>query len=56
MKPEPPAMNRAAVFSLAERRQARLPPDTRPLPWVAHYDQLLRRRRRDRPTPEGDKP
>ncbi|MFE5326040.1 hypothetical protein ACFRCG_06505 [Embleya sp. NPDC056575] len=56
MKPETPTMNRAAVFSLAERRQAQPPPDTRPLPSVAHYDRLLRRRRRDRPTPEGDKP
>ena len=32
------------VISLTERRLASLPKDTRPLPSVAHYDQLLRRR------------
>jgi transposase len=32
------------VVSLTERRLAALPPDSRPLPSVAHYDQLLRRR------------
>jgi len=32
------------VVSLTERRLAALPPDTRPLPSVAQYDQLLRRR------------
>ncbi|MGH3716131.1 MAG: IS21 family transposase [Micromonosporaceae bacterium] len=32
------------VVSLTERRLAALPPDTRPLPTVARYDQLLRRR------------
>ncbi|MGW0886222.1 hypothetical protein [Streptomyces sp. NPDC002671] len=30
--------------------RALLPPDKRPLPSVAHYDQLLRLRRPDRPT------
>ncbi|MEU6418190.1 hypothetical protein [Streptomyces spiralis] len=33
------------VTSLHEWRLAHLPPDTRPLPSVSHYDQLLRRRR-----------
>ncbi|WP_131746153.1 IS21 family transposase [Frankia sp. Cppng1_Ct_nod] len=36
----------AEITSLTERRLAHLPPDTRPLPSVAAYDQLLRRRRR----------
>ncbi|MEU9336520.1 hypothetical protein AB0D49_25675 [Streptomyces sp. NPDC048290] len=34
----------ATVTSLHEWRLAHLPPDTRPLPSVSHYDQLLRRR------------
>ncbi len=43
--PEPAAPAKAAtVTSLTERRLAQLPPDRRPLPSVAHYDQLLRRR------------
>ncbi|WP_244178928.1 Mu transposase domain-containing protein [Streptomyces rubellomurinus] len=50
-EPEPPATDRATVTSLTERRLAQLPPDTRPLPSVAHYDQLLRHRRPSRPTP-----
>lgn len=33
------------IPSLTARRLAHLPPDTRPLPSVAHYDQLLRRNR-----------
>lgn len=33
----------AAVTSLTARRLTALPPDNRPLPSVAHYDQLLRR-------------
>jgi hypothetical protein len=33
------------VASLTARRLEHLPPDTRPLPSVAVYDQLLRRRR-----------
>jgi len=47
---EPFAADRATVTSLTARRLAHLPPDTRPLPSVAHYDQLLRHRRPDRPT------
>jgi hypothetical protein len=35
----------ATVTSLHEWSLAHLPPDTRPLPLVSHYDQLLRRRR-----------
>ncbi|MFD7786175.1 hypothetical protein ACFV4Q_24270 [Streptomyces nojiriensis] len=35
----------AKVTFLHEWRLAHLPPDTRPLPSVTHYDQLLRRRR-----------
>jgi hypothetical protein len=35
---------RARVVSLTERRMAQLPPDNRPPPSVAHYDQLLQRR------------
>jgi transposase len=43
--PEPAMPAKAAtVTSLTERRLAQLPPDRRPLPSVAHYDQLLRRR------------
>jgi hypothetical protein len=36
---------RPAVASLTARRLEKLPPDTRPLPSVAAYDQLLRRNR-----------
>lgn len=39
------------VTSLTARRLAHLPPDTRPLPSVAAYDQLLRHRR---PAREGE--
>lgn len=46
----PPA-SRSKVTSLTSRRLPHLPPDKRPLPSVAHYDQLLRLRRPDRPTP-----
>lgn len=49
-EPTPPANN---VVSLTERRLAQLPADTRPLPTVAAYDQLLRRHRR---TAEGTRP
>lgn len=49
-EPEPLATGRTSVTSLTARRLAHLPPDTRPLPSVAHYDQLLRHRRPDRPT------
>jgi hypothetical protein len=45
--PEPgPAASQPAVTSLTQRRLAQLPPDTRPLPSVAAYDQLLRHPRR----------
>lgn len=44
--PEPAAAGptRATVTFLADWRLSHLPPDTRPLPSVAAYDQLLRRR------------
>jgi len=49
--PEPaPAGPQAPVASLTARRLAQLPPDTRPLPSVAAYDQLLRHPRQ---TTEG---
>jgi transposase len=51
LAPEPAVPAAAAtVTSLTERRLAQLPPDLRPLPSVAHYDQLLRRRP---PTSQG---
>jgi hypothetical protein len=43
----------AVVSSLTERRLAHLPPDTRPLPSVAIYDQLLPSHRTPR---EGTNP
>lgn len=46
----PPA-SRSNITSLTSRRLSHLPPDKRPLPSVAHDDQLLRLRRPDRPTP-----
>ncbi|MEV5956202.1 hypothetical protein AB0M11_20935 [Streptomyces sp. NPDC051987] len=53
-EPEP---GRAAVTFLTERRLTHLPPDTRPLPSVAAYDQLLRpRRSAGRFTAEGELP
>ncbi|MFI2041094.1 hypothetical protein ACIOK4_44470 [Streptomyces bottropensis] len=52
--PEP---DRARVTFLTERRLAHLPPDNRPLPSVAAYDQLLRPRRpTDRSAVEGERP
>ncbi|MFJ7254143.1 IS21 family transposase [Streptomyces sp. NPDC098085] len=48
--PEPSAGGRSSVAELPAAVRAHLPPDKRPLPSVAHYDQLLRLRR-DRPTP-----
>lgn len=42
---------RERVTSLTERRLTQLPPDRRPLPSVAVYDQLLRRAR-----PAGERP
>ena len=44
-----------AVTSLTARRLAALPPDTRPLPSVAVYDQLLHQPR-PRPASQGDQP
>ncbi|MDQ1006033.1 hypothetical protein QFZ82_000518 [Streptomyces sp. V4I23] len=43
--PALPGQTPATVTSLHEWRLAHLPPDTRPLPSVTPYDQLLRRRR-----------
>jgi hypothetical protein len=43
--PEAAPAGQAPVASLTARRLERLPPDTRPLPSVAAYDQLLRHRR-----------
>ncbi|GAA3900580.1 hypothetical protein GCM10022207_81660 [Streptomyces lannensis] len=43
--PSPAGAAEATVTFLHEWRLAHLPPDTRPLPSVTHYDQLLRRRR-----------
>ncbi|MFI6537956.1 hypothetical protein ACIBHY_36275 [Nonomuraea sp. NPDC050547] len=46
-----------AVISLTSKRLAQLPPDTRPLPSVAVYDQLLRRRAGSAvPATEGEAP
>lgn len=54
---EPDRFRQPKVTSLPERRLAHLPPGTRPLPSVAVYDQLLRRRRPGgRPNPEGEEP
>lgn len=48
---------RTNVTSLTERRLAQLPPDTRPLPSVAAYDQLLRAGQpADRPAIQGPMP
>jgi len=41
----PPRAAPTPVTSLTVRRLANLPPDTRPVPSVAAYDQLLRHRR-----------
>ncbi len=46
----------ATVTSLHEWRLAHLPPDTRPLPSVTPYDQLLRRRRTRGSDPVREKP
>ncbi|MBR7676487.1 IS21 family transposase [Streptomyces daliensis] len=55
--PLPERFGQPKITSLTERRLAHLPPDTRPLPSVAVYDQLLRRRRPGgRPRPEGEEP
>ncbi|MGW4641645.1 hypothetical protein ACWEN6_24195 [Sphaerisporangium sp. NPDC004334] len=45
----------ATVTFLTERRLAHLPPDSRPMPSVAAYDQLLRYRRAGaQPSAQGD--
>lgn len=50
-------LDEPAVVSLTTKRLAQLPPDTRPLPSVAVYDQLLRRRAGStQPTSEGEPP
>ncbi|MCX4404594.1 MULTISPECIES: IS21 family transposase [unclassified Streptomyces] len=52
-----PQLDRARVTFLTERRLAHLPPDNRPLPSVAAYDQLLQpRQRADRSAAEGETP
>jgi len=54
--PAAPSAPPATVASLTARRLAALPPDTRPLPSVAAYDQLLRHTRQSRPATPGDPP
>ncbi|MFJ5851288.1 IS21 family transposase [Streptomyces sp. NPDC092903] len=50
--PQPAASgSQTGLAPLPAAVRAHLPPDNRPLPSVAHYDQLLRLRRPDRPTP-----
>ncbi|MFB9881769.1 IS21 family transposase [Planobispora siamensis] len=49
-------LDEPAVISLTTRRLAQLPPDPRPLPSVAVYDQLLRRRPGGRPASEEELP
>lgn len=52
--PEAPERDTQTVASLTMRRMAHLPPDTRPLPSLAAYDQLLRHpAHRDRCSGEG---
>jgi hypothetical protein len=45
-EPEVPRRREPTVTFLTARRLAHLPPDTRPLPSPAPYDQLLGRRTR----------
>ncbi|MFI8895474.1 hypothetical protein [Streptomyces paradoxus] len=53
----PAEPERTNVTSLTERRLAQLPPDTRPLPSVAAYDELLRARQpAHRPAIQGEIP
>ena len=52
-QPGTPPAGPPAVASLTARRLGKLPPDTRPLPSVAAYDQLLRR---NRTAQEGPRP
>ncbi|MDF2709803.1 MAG: family transposase, partial [Nonomuraea muscovyensis] len=47
-------LDEPGVVSLTERRMSALPPDTRPLPSVAIYDQLLRRPAAGSPSPSGE--
>lgn len=47
----PSTTSQNAIAPLPAAVRASLPPDKRPLPSVAPYDQLLRLRRPDRPTP-----
>ncbi|SOR76627.1 hypothetical protein SCNRRL3882_0110 [Streptomyces chartreusis NRRL 3882] len=55
--PVPAEPDRTNVTSLTEPRLAQLPPDTRPLPSAAAYDQLLRARQpADRPAIQGEMP
>ncbi|WP_258053912.1 hypothetical protein [Streptomyces sp. Ru72] len=50
--PQPPSTtSQTAIAPLPAAVRAHLPPDKRPLPSVAPYDQLLRLRRPDHPTP-----
>lgn len=49
--PSPGSGSQAGMAQLPAAVRAHLPPDKRPLPPVAHYDQLLRLRPPDRPTP-----
>ncbi|MFC8366823.1 IS21 family transposase [Streptomyces sp. NPDC057239] len=49
--PSPGSGSQAGMAQLPAAVRAHLPPDKRPLPSVAHYDQLLRLRPPDRPTP-----
>jgi hypothetical protein len=53
--PIPARSERETVTFLTERRLAHLPPDTRPPPSVAAYDQLLQARQpADRPAIQGE--
>jgi hypothetical protein len=52
-QPEPHTTPAAPVASLTQRRLAHLPPDIRPLPSVAVYDQLLRHPRASTPETSG---
>ncbi|MFM9586227.1 hypothetical protein ACKI11_41785, partial [Streptomyces caniscabiei] len=60
VRERPPELSgppRATVTFLADWRMSHLPPDTRPLPSVAPYDQLLRHRRQGGGTAsQGDAP
>lgn len=49
-EPDPVDGDRPAIASLTARRLTQLPPDRRPLPSVAAYDELLRLRRPSTPS------